>query len=206
MNTGSCRPECTSFYSSKAIHPIYYYSAYEPGRSSEITRYFASGCKRCTLRGNRCNYFRFPLRTLMHLELWEDFKSFQTSPVQFKVDCMQPWLYKKNPSPFKPGAFPSLFLITIIIIVSLCFNYPFVLTRLIPWPYLLQHIHCIPAALHSGGEAGCCRRIVILCCLREKLGHRYLIRHPLKLEGVNAHRRVGDECSERQNHVRFKNG
>lgn len=24
-------------------------------------------------------------------------------------------------------------------------------------------------------------------------------------EGVNAHRRVGDECSERQNHVRFKN-
>ncbi len=50
---------------------------------------------------------------------------------------------------------------------------------LTPWPYLLQHIHGVPAALQSGGEAGCCRGIVILCCLREKLGHRYLIRHPL---------------------------
>lgn len=73
-----------------------------------------------------------------------------------------------------------------------------------PRPYLLQHIHCVPAALQSGGEAGCCRGIVILCCLREKLGHRYLIRHPL--DGENAHKRVGDECSERQKHVRPKNG
>ena len=77
-------------------------------------------------------------------------------------------------------------------------------SRLTQWPYLLQHIHCVPAALQSGGEAGCCRGIVILSCLREKLGHRYLIRHPLT-GGKNAHRRVGDECSERQNHVRLKN-
>lgn len=51
--------------------------------------------------------------------------------------------------------------------------------RLTHWPYLLQHIHCVPAALQSGGEAGCCWGIIILCRLREKLGHRYLIRHPL---------------------------
>lgn len=46
-------------------------------------------------------------------------------------------------------------------------------------PYLLQHVHGVPAALHAGGEAGRGRGIVILCCLREELGHRYLIRHPL---------------------------
>lgn len=46
-------------------------------------------------------------------------------------------------------------------------------------PYLLQHVHRVPAALHPGGEAGRGRGIVILCRLREKLGHRYLIRHPL---------------------------
>lgn len=45
-------------------------------------------------------------------------------------------------------------------------------------PYLLQHVHRVPAALHPGGEAGRGRGIVILCRLREKLGHRYLIRHP----------------------------
>lgn len=63
------------------------------------------------------------------------------------------------------------------------------------WPYLLQHVHGVPAALHAGGEAGCGRGIVILRCLREKLGHRYLIRHPLTgREGgeikKNAHRKA----------------
>lgn len=65
--------------------------------------------------------------------------------------------------------------------------------RLTQWPYLLQHIHRVPAALQSGREAGRRRGIVILCRLREKLGHRYLIRHPLneeeevveEVEGVN---------------------
>lgn len=28
---------------------------------------------------------------------------------------------------------------------------------------------------------------------------------PASFNGENAHRTVGDECSERQNHVRFKN-
>lgn len=72
-------------------------------------------------------------------------------------------------------------------------------------PYLLQHVHRVPAALHPGGEAGRGRGIVILCRLREKLGHRYLIRHPLT-GGGKAHGRVCDECLERQNHVRFKSG
>lgn len=74
-------------------------------------------------------------------------------------------------------------------------------------PYLLQHVHRVPAALHPGGEAGRGRGIVILCRLREELGHRYLIRHPSTAGGGGgAHGRVRDECSERQNHVRLESG
>lgn len=74
-------------------------------------------------------------------------------------------------------------------------------------PYLLQHVHRVPAALHPGGEAGRGRGIVILCRLREELGHRYLIRHPSTAgRGGDAHGRVCDECSERQNHVRLESG
>lgn len=72
-------------------------------------------------------------------------------------------------------------------------------------PYLLQHVHRVPAALHPGGEAGRGRGIVILGRLREELGHRYLIRHPSAGEGGrvgNAHGRVCDDRSETQNHVR----
>lgn len=44
--------------------------------------------------------------------------------------------------------------------------------------YLLQHADCVPTALQSGGETGRGGRVVILCCFRQKLRHRYLIRHP----------------------------
>lgn len=81
--------------------------------------------------------------------------------------------------------------------------HPSISSRLTPWPYLLQHIHRVPAALQSGGEAGCRRGIVILRCLREKLGHRYLIRH--HLTGKMPTAASATKSSEKQNHERFKN-
>lgn len=46
------------------------------------------------------------------------------------------------------------------------------------WPYLFQNADRVPAALQTCGETGRRWRVVILRRLGEKLGYRYLIRHP----------------------------
>lgn len=48
-----------------------------------------------------------------------------------------------------------------------------------PLAYLLENVNRVPTALQPGGEAGGRGRIVVLCGLREELGHRNLVWHPL---------------------------
>ena len=69
------------------------------------------------------------------------------------------------------------------------------------WPYLLQNVDRVPTALQAGGEAGSRGGIVILSCFREKLGHRYLIRHP---SAGNRPEDDGNNSSESLNHEKIK--